>query len=390
VPRFRSFLAIVLLVACQRRSEPRPEPVVPPSAAASTAPSAAPSAAPDPAARAARLVVVAGGDVNLARGVGRKLVRGEPVDPFQSVRPILESGDVVLCNLESQLSDQRGETQSRANPLVFSGPPAGADLLARAGIDVVSVANNHMWDYGEPALLETLANLRRAHVAYAGAAEQASAVYEPAILRARGWSVAVFAVTHIWNQGSYHEHAGRFHVAWATFDLLRERLARARREQDVVIVSYHGGDEYGDGLMQWTRDFVRAVMEAGADAVIGHHPHVPQGVGWFADRPAFYSLGNLVFDVHRDYEWTGMGFLARLSFEATAARPRLRVEACPYQILGVTPTLLQGKLERSGATFKRHLAQVSLTTGGTRLGEPGEYGCIPLDPPEPRSGSARP
>jgi hypothetical protein len=85
--------------------------------------------------------------------------------------------------------------------------------------------------------------------------------------------------------------------------------------------------------------------------------------------------------MHRDYPWTGMGYLARLTFEPTPERLRLTVEACPYQILGTTPTLLDSPAEQ--AHFQQHLVQVSRTAGGSRVGKPGEHGCMRLEPPEP-------
>jgi poly-gamma-glutamate capsule biosynthesis protein CapA/YwtB (metallophosphatase superfamily) len=202
-------------------------------------------------------------------------------------------------------------------------------------------------------------------------------------LRKHGWSVALFAVTHIWNQGPIQTHPGRNYVAWAAFDKLRDGLRKARREHDLVLVSYHGGSEYVDVPMNWTRDFVRAVMNAGADAVLGHHPHVPHGVGWSGDRPIFYSLGNLVFAMHSDHPWTGTSFFARLTFSRDRT---LLVEACPYHILGHIPMLFEGKTKAARErAFSHHLRRISVAVGGTRIGEPGAHSCLPLEPPEQRS-----
>jgi len=398
-----SVLAVLALTAgCDRESAPNRSGAAPSaSASAAVAPAPSASSGPDSAvatpagdagqdgseAESERLVIVAGGDVNLGRGIGQQLLRGENVNPFEPLAAVFRSADLRFVNLESQLSDQGGETQSKRNPLIFTGPPQGAALLAKAQIDVVSLANNHMWDYGGKALLETMAHLREAGVAYVGASEKKGQMYEPTVLRRRGWSVALFAVTHIWNQGPFQEHPGKHHVAWAEdLERMRVSIVRAKREHDVVLVSYHGGSEYVDVPMAWTRAFAKVVMNAGADALLGHHPHVPHGVGWFGSRPAFYSLGNLVFHLHRDYPWTGTGFLARLSFSRGEDGANLKVEACPYRILGVTPIPFEGKgkepLEQS---FKRHLNLVSVAVGRTEIGEPGENSCMPLAPPQKKS-----
>jgi len=335
-------------------------------------------------------VVVAGGDVNLARELGQEILRDPgAVRPFAALDPIFRAADLRWVNLESQLSDQGGETQSPYNRLVFTGPPGGAEVLAASGIDVVSLANNHMWDYGKRALFETLSHLDRAGVAAVGATRDPERMYDPLVIRRGDWSIALFAVTHIWNQGEFRSHEGQHHVAWARFDRLARRLEEARSAHDVVLVSYHGGGEYLEMPLGFTKEYVGAVMRWGADAVLGHHPHVPQGVGWHGGRPVYYSLGNLVFGMHRDHEWTGMGLLARLTFErpegcAERSCQRMDVEACPYRILGTSPLPFSGPgraaLDRS---FRQHLARVSQYVGGTSLGPTGEDGCFRLTPPEP-------
>jgi poly-gamma-glutamate synthesis protein (capsule biosynthesis protein) len=385
---FAAWALAVAAAGCRGRGDERrePAPAARPAAAPAPASSAAPEApqvAPAPE-RADRLVVLAGGDVNLGRGAGQKILEDPLYDPFHAVRPWLEAADVVFVNLESQLSDQNGETQSPHRRLVFTGPPGGADVLARAGIDLVSTANNHAWDYGKKAMLETIANLERAGVGWAGTAREWGQAYRPAVVRAKGWSVALFAVTDIWNQGPLERHAARDWVAAARFDRLEKRIARARDEHDVVLLSYHGGGEYVDVPMGWTRSFVAAAMRSKLDALLGHHPHVPHGIGWFGGRPAFYSLGNLVFPMHSDHPMTGIGFFARLTFHGDG---RLETEACPYHILGHTPLPFAGKPRAAQQRmFTSRLRLLSMATGGTEVGEPGPDGCIPVGP-RPRRAS---
>jgi poly-gamma-glutamate synthesis protein (capsule biosynthesis protein) len=325
-------------------------------------------------------VVIAGGDVNLGREAGQRILKDPNYNPFVNLTALLKSADLNFVNLESQLSDQGGETQSPRNRLIFTGPPAGGKVLANAGIDLVSVANNHAWDYRKSAFLETLDNLEQAGVRFAGGSRQAGAQYKPTILKVNDFSIAFFAVTHIWNQGPIEKHPGREFVAWARYDLLHDELKRAKQEHDLVIVSYHGGGEYIDVPMVPTREFVEVVMDAGVDVLFGHHPHVVHGVHWRDERPAFYSLGNLVFNQHKYYPWTGTGFLARLTFTREGLQ---KVEACPFHILGHTPTLFEGKVkEPLERAFRRHLKLVSITVGGTGVGEPGEHSCMVLTPPE--------
>ena len=384
--------SVVLSLALSGCRETPSERATPTEAAAPSAAAAAPESGAPPSASASpadaaarkpeRLVILAGGDVNLARGAGKRILEDPSYDPLRELAPLLKSADLRFLNLECQLSDQGGELQSPDNPLIFSGPPQGADALARAGIDIVSLANNHAWDYGKSAFLETIQNLERAKVRYVGASAEPGKQYEPVVLAVGGFKVAFFAVTNIWNQGEFAQHQGKNYVAWAWLDRLQERIKRARAEHDVVLLSYHGGSEYVDIPMTWTRDFVREAMELGIDAVIGHHPHVPHGVGWAGERPIFYSLGNLVFAMHSDHPWTGKSFMARLTFERGQAPI---VEACPYTILGHVPRPFDGPGKAAlESTFARRLKALSLGValhvGGTSVGEPGAFGCMRLTP----------
>jgi poly-gamma-glutamate synthesis protein (capsule biosynthesis protein) len=197
------------------------------------------------------------------------------------------------------------------------------------------------------------------------------------VVESGGIKIAVFSVTHIWNQGPIEEHAGRKYVAWAKWDALKYRVARIRPEVDFVLLSYHGGAEYIDVPMSMTRRFVKAAMKAGVDAVIGHHPHVPQGVGWYSDRPVFYSLGNFVFAGHEEQTWTNYGMLARLTLKPDRT---LEAQACPYVIEGHIPKPLEPSAA-ANRRFRQHLRTTSANVGGSEVGEPGADGCYALAPP---------
>ncbi len=333
-------------------------------------------------ARADPLVVVAGGDVNLGRQAGQNIIKNPQYNPFGQLAASLRSADLAFVNLESPLSDQGGQTQSPHAALVFTGPPGGAETLVQAGIDVVSFANNHSWDYGKPALFQTLANLQRVGIPYPGASRTPGQQYRPAVVQVRGWSVAIFAVTHIWNLGPFYKHEGQRHVAWANFARLKKRLAVARKKHDIVLISYHGGGEYLNLPLGAARHFATQVMQAGADAFIGHHPHVPQGARWVGDRPVFYSLGNLVFGKRSDHRWERTSFIVRMRFGINGS---LRVQACPYDLTGTghVPSWLGGVNRESKAEeFRRHLRKISKPVGGTDVGELDKTGCLPLRPPK--------
>lgn len=325
-----------------------------------------------------RIVLAAGGDVNFGRECGQHILQDAGYDPFAGLGPAWTSADLRFVNLESQLSDQKGVTQNPRNRLIFTGPPGGADVLALRRVSVVSTANNHAWDYGKSALLETIDNLTRARVPFAGTGRDAERAYSPVVLRVKERSIALFAVTHIWNNGIFLTHEGRDHVAWANADKLRPYVERARHEHDFVLVSYHGGAEYVPAPVERTKSFVAEMMALGVDAVIGHHPHVPQGIGWFEGRPIVYSLGNFVFAGHDNRPWTKASFFARLTLQKGTPP---EVEACPVALDGHRPRSFSTEREQLAfERFRMHMIGLSVSTGGAEVAKVDEQGCLRVTP----------
>jgi poly-gamma-glutamate synthesis protein (capsule biosynthesis protein) len=346
--------------------------------------SAAPEPTPEPSIERApepRVVLLAAGDVSFGRDLGQALLQDPEHDFFAPVTPLLAGADLRFVNLEGPLSDQKGETQSPWNLLTFTGPPGGAAALARAGIDVVSTANNHAWDYGHRALVETIDNLDRAGVHHVGTGRDPAEASAPVVLERNGIRVAFVAVTDIWNFGSLRTHVAAPFVAGADEDRLvaSVRALRAERKADVVVVSYHGGVEYVDRPLPRARRILHAAVDAGADLVLGHHPHVLQGIAWRRGRPILYGLGNLLMRMSQT-EKRPTGYLARI----TVGRDRPpAVEACPLLIHGATPRRLADEPDPHTRAleerrFARHLAAISADLGGVEVGEPGGDGCMPV------------
>jgi poly-gamma-glutamate capsule biosynthesis protein CapA/YwtB (metallophosphatase superfamily) len=322
------------------------------------------------------IVLAVGGDVNFGRECGQHILKDVAYAPFAGLSEAWTSADARFVNLESQLSDQQGLTQSPSHRLIFTGPPGGAEVLAKAGVSLVSTANNHAWDFGRSALFETIANLERAQVAFAGTGRDLEQAYRPAVLRVKDRRIAVFAVTHVWNQPPFAAHEGKDYVAWANVEKLKAGIELARRENDFVLVSYHGGEEYVHAPTERTRRFAKEMMALGVDAFIGHHPHVPQGIGWVEGRPILYSLGNFVFAGHDDRPWTKQSFFGRLTLRR-GAPPTL--SACPYALDGHRPRSLDKQRESLAIQRVRlHLIGTSTSVGGSNVANADELGCLPV------------
>jgi len=296
---------------------------------------------PPAAAQAARepLRIVVVGDINLARLVARTyILPGRGAEVFAAVRDSLRAADIALGNLESLIYD-RGTFADTALSPVFAAPAPAAALLADAGFAFVSTANNHAWDFGHAPLLESLAHLDSAGVRHAGTGATPEEALRPAVIRRRGWTVAVFSVTAIFNEPdlTVRGHAAECCVAWADTVALRSAIAAAREAgADLVLVMLHAGLEYRPVPPAGVVAIAKGIIHAGADAVFGHHPHVPQGLGWADGRPIVYSLGNFVFAQHRP--WTDRGLWA----EFTVAPDGHRSLAVRPVLAGAQPALASG------------------------------------------------
>lgn len=252
--------------------------------------------------RGLRLLAV--GDVNLGRQVGTEILKGDTLYPFAGVVDTFAAHDVVFANLECTLSEQGGETQHPKNNLVFTGPPAGARSLRRAGVTVVSTANNHALDYGVRAHRETIQYLKEQEIAFAGTAPDSADLFEPALIERNGVRLAFFACTDIMN---IEDAVWKRYVAWTDTSRLLPRIREYRDSVDFIVVSYHGGQEYASVHDTRTERFAKSVLSGGADMFLGHHPHVPYGLATHQGKYIVFSLGNFVFR-QPDRFWTQRSF----------------------------------------------------------------------------------
>ena len=307
-------------------------------------------------------------------------MRRPDYNDFAPFSELFATADLRFVNLECPLSDQNGETQSPASKLIFTGPPSGADALKRGGVDIVSLANNHAWDYGRPALFETFSNLERVEVAYVGAGRTRELAWQARVINRNGLDIAFVAVTDIWNQ-AFNPHPGKEFVADAADrSAIVETIAHARKQADVVVASVHVGDEYVDRPRQGTRDLINALINAGADVVIGHHPHVVQTVGFSDGKPVFYSIGNMLMRMVTGKPWTEFGMLARIRLDETGAT---EIAICPFRIHGMDPiALAQDPLRDTiephfRAKFVQLLSHAAVTAPqeAAELGPFGSDGC---------------
>jgi poly-gamma-glutamate synthesis protein (capsule biosynthesis protein) len=237
--------------------------------------------------------LVAVGDIMLSRTVEERTEVFGTSYPLEAVAEVLRSADIAIGNLESPLSVTGEPLQKR---FLFRAHPGHAEALAHAGIDVVSLANNHQLDYGEEGFVETLEALRAAGVSHVGAGLSYAEAHTPLIREVKGRRIAFLAYAASRWEGS-SELPTRDLVSFADLATIREDVRRAGELADLVVVIMHLGTEYQRYPDEEQLAVSRAAIEAGACLVIGHHPHVVQAVEPYGGGFVAYSLGDFVFDI---------------------------------------------------------------------------------------------
>jgi len=250
--------------------------------------------------RDAATTLVVTGDLMLVRGVP------DPAAALAPMRRLLRGADLTVGNLESTLS-RAGEPQQPPGDS-FGGTPALVPVLEDAGFDALSLANNHTGDYGEQALLDTVDTLAQSRIRAFGAGPDEGRAAAPAVLTAADGTTYAFLGFNAIGETprATRSDAGALSVRMPprTGPLVESDLARveravraAHRRADVVVVLPHWGTQYTHRPEQIQRTVARRLVAAGADLVVGGHPHWVQGVDAVRGVPVVHSLGNFVFDM---------------------------------------------------------------------------------------------
>jgi poly-gamma-glutamate synthesis protein (capsule biosynthesis protein) len=237
--------------------------------------------------------IIAGGDIMMDRGVeGRIKKLGEDYNfSFDLIRADLEKADYVFANLEGSISDVGADT---GKPYSFRFEPEVAGALAGGSIDGVSLANNHMLDWGRASLCETTKHLDIVGIDYVGGGCNSEIAERPLIKQFGNTFIGFLAYTEFYKGA----HAVGETPGMSEYDLekIAERISDLEKEVDIVIVSMHWGAEYKDRATAAQVSIGQKIIDMGADVIIGHHPHVDQEIERYGDGWIIYSLGNFIFD----------------------------------------------------------------------------------------------
>jgi len=269
-------------------------------------------AADDPAGKPGQQVRMAFvGDIMLDRDPGKAMLAGS--DPFADVAGLLEGADLTVGNLECVVAD----TGTRLDKhFTFRADPVAIPYLARY-FDAVSLANNHTGDFGHVALVETMYRLRRANLPFFGAGLNDREAHTPWVVEKNGVKIAVLGYNEF-RPRSFEAGPKTPGCAWSDDDKVVADIKAIRPKVDVVMTFMHWGEEYKLQPNERQKALAHKMVDAGADVVVGNHPHVIQGHEYYKGRLITYCLGNFVFDEWKDdpeimKEERRMGWVLRLT-----------------------------------------------------------------------------
>jgi len=232
------------------------------------------------------------GDVMLAGRLAGVIERYGADYPFAATSSLLKSVDLALANLEAPFTDLGSRFAGKQ--FTFRVSPAWGKALAGAGIDVVTLANNHILDYGCDGLAQTEQVLRDLDIAFCGAGSNRERACSATVVSRFGVRTAFlgYSMTYPEDFWAGPESCG---TCFPTPGLMREGIAQARESADLVVVSFHWSAEKRTRPKPYQIEYAHRAIDLGADLVIGHHPHVLQGFELYKGRLIAYSLGNYVF-----------------------------------------------------------------------------------------------
>ncbi len=273
--------------ATQSASVPAPAPVAP-----QTAPSEF-STARTSKAEASEVRIAAVGDIMLGGTAGPEMQKYRYDYPFERTQSLLKQAQIVFGNLEGPLT--KGGATATPKKYVFRSPPDKvAPALARAGFNIVSLANNHSLDYGPQGLEDTRAALEKAGIQGVGAGRNSAEARTPVYIVKDGATVAFLAYSLTFPE-EFWAGPDKPGTAFGHEQDVRADVAAARQKADIVVVSFHWGQEGKTELRDYQVQLAHAAIDTGASAVLGHHPHILQAVERYQDGVILYSLGNFAF-----------------------------------------------------------------------------------------------
>ncbi len=288
-------------------------------------------------ARGAAVTIAFGGDVHFEGVIERRLSR-DPETAIGPIASVLRQADLAVVNLETAITS-RGSAADKS--FTFRAPSVAFTALRAAGVDVVTMANNHGMDYGSTGLADSMQAAAAADFPVIGIGRDADQAFSPYLAKVNGQRIAVIGATQVLDDNlaaAWTAGEGKPGLASAyQVDRLLAAVRAARRKADTVVVDLHWGRELAACPIERQRELAPRLVQAGADIVVGSHAHILLGGGYMGNAYVDYGLGNFVF-------YSGGGVTARSGVLNLTVRARAVTKArwTPALISGGIPIPLSG------------------------------------------------
>ncbi len=270
------------------------------------------------------------GDVSLGDNYENKL----PKDLDKTFAKIEEyrKADVAMVNLENPLT--QATTMRQDKSYNFKAPIESVKVLQEAGVDIVNLANNHIMDYENNGLEDTIKTLDRANIQYLGAGKDTKEARRPKIIEVKGQRIAYLSYDMTELSAADTEKAG---TNLGKQEKITEDIKAIRNQVEWIIINFDWGAELTNQPEQWQIDLARFSIDQGADVIVGYHPHTLQGAEIYKDRPIAYSLGNFIFggNSRSDYDTAVL--------KVSLNDKKMKVEFLPVEVRKYQPQIVKGE-----------------------------------------------
>ncbi len=276
------------------------------------------------------------------------IIAQNPEAIYGDLLPVLRACDLRITNLECCLTE--GENQISKSGSMFKGLPAHVQGLKDVPFEVVTTANNHVFDYGLDGFYETQQILTDNNIHSVGTGKNKNKARKPLIVEVKGIRLGIVNFSEGEDMTAAGDGPGVF--GWE-IEKARTIVRELKSRVDLVVVIGHCGVEYIPFPPPYVEKAFQMMVDAGADLVIGHHPHVPQGIQIYKGAPICYSLGNYVFYQETELIHRKTGYMVQVGISKSGLA---EIEIVPYEIGADKLSLLQGEKRKS---FFESLKQVS-------------------------------
>ncbi|HEY8500269.1 MAG TPA: CapA family protein [Clostridia bacterium] len=275
------------------------------------------------------------GDILLDRGVMTYMEQYGYDYPFLKIKDAFKDGDIVCGNLEGPLTE--GGIPSLKDPrYIFRFPPSIAQNLKDAGFNMLNLANNHTMDHGAKGLTDTMNKLNEYGIAWFGAGSNIKEASSPVFVNIGGTTIGFLGYSAFPPEGYFHTQE-KPNISMLDESSMGESIINARKKCDFLVVSFHWGREFDPYPDNTQKNTAYIAIDNGADIVIGHHPHVCQGVEEYNGKYIFYSLGNFIFDKQIP-PGTDKGAVVKLHIQNGKLK---KWELLPVKITNCQPEILE-------------------------------------------------